>query len=106
MAEEDGGAEQVIDERLEFDGTYVEIEAFSVPPSSRFPEGVKYSMQYGTTDGETIIRYDNHPDYPGVGRHHRHGSSDPHDVEEIEFEGLEALYRRFKREVNEHGDDW
>jgi hypothetical protein len=38
------------------------------------PEGLKYSMQYGTTDGETIIRYDNSPDHPNAAHHHKHRS--------------------------------
>lgn len=106
MADEDDGARSLIEERLDFGETYVEIEAWAIPADERHPDGVTYSMQYGTTDGETIIRYDNYPNHPGVGRHHKHHSNDPEDVEDVEFEGLVSLYRRFKREVQEHGEEW
>ncbi len=61
-------------------------------------------MQYGTTDGETIIRYDNFPDHPDAAQHHKHLSNG--DVEDIEFTGLEPLYDRFKQEVRTHGEHW
>ena len=47
-----------------------EITAYEVPTSDRYPEGIKYSMQYGNAAGETIIRYDNFPDHPDAAHHH------------------------------------
>ncbi|WP_275040302.1 toxin-antitoxin system TumE family protein [Halorhabdus tiamatea] len=69
-----------------------------------YPDGVKYAMQYGNAAGETIVRYDNFPDHPDVSRHHKHRADGT--VEAIEFEGLRALYERFKTEVIQHGHDW
>ena len=65
---------------------------------------VKYSMQYGNTGGETIIRYDNFPDHPGTTPHHKHLPNG--ETTNIEFSGLEALYDRFKQEVRDHGEHW
>lgn len=106
MAGDDGGATKVLDivERFRGNGTYVEIEAYSVPASDRYPEGVKYSMQYGTTDGDTIIRYDNFPDHPGAPNHHKHTADGR--VEPVDFEGVRLLFQRFKREVRNYGEHW
>ncbi|MDJ1432869.1 DUF6516 family protein [Halostagnicola sp. A-GB9-2] len=103
---DDTDAKHVMGREFEFDGTYVEAEAWVVPNSDRYPEGIKYSFQYGTTDGETIFRYDNFPDHPGVGRHHKHNSDDPDDVENVDFTDLESLYKRFKQEVIDNGENW
>ncbi|WP_121742843.1 toxin-antitoxin system TumE family protein [Natronorubrum halophilum] len=88
----------------DFGGTFAEIRAWEVPSSDRYPEGVKYSMQYGTSDGETIVRYDNFPDHPDAARHHKHLPNG--GVEDTDFTGLEALYDRFKQEVRNHGEHW
>ncbi|OVE86034.1 toxin-antitoxin system TumE family protein [Natronolimnobius baerhuensis] len=101
---EDDEAVAVIDVTKDFGETFAEIRAWNVPSSDRYPDGVKYSMQYGTTDGETIIRYDNFPDHPDAAQHHKHLSNG--DVEDIEFTGLEPLYDRFKQEVRTHGEHW
>lgn len=61
-------------------------------------------MQYGRVDGETVVRYDNFPDHPDAARHHKH--TEDGSVERIDFPGLDALYRRFKREVRDHGENW
>ncbi len=61
-------------------------------------------MQYGTVDGETIVRYDNFPDHPGAALHHKHTPDGR--VENVDFPGLEALYERFKAEVRKHGETW
>ena len=99
-----GEAVRVLDVTKDFGDRYVEITAWRVPESDRYPEGIKYSMQYGTTEGETLIRYDNFPDHPDAAHHHKHTVDG--DVIDIEFESLRRLYDRFKREVNEHGDEW
>lgn len=110
----DDGVELVVDRREEFGGTYAHARAWVVPSSDRYPDGVKYSFQYGTTeptsaetthkDG-TIIRYDNFPDHPNASIHHKHladGSVDP-----VDFDGLRPLFERFKAEVTErYGEHW
>lgn len=101
MAEDD--AVLVLEDDQDFGDTYVEVRAWWVPTSDRYPDGVRYSMQYGTEDGETIVRYDNFPDHPGAAHHHKHT---PEGVEDVDFPGVEPLYDRFKREVNEHGEHW
>jgi hypothetical protein len=60
-----------------------------VPTSERFPERVKYAFHYGVAGGEhPVVRFDNH-----------HGA---HELQvrwtsyEIEFPGLEPLYRAWR----------
>lgn len=100
MADDD--AVKVLDkeERFPETGTYVEVTAYRVPTSDRYPEGIKYSMQYGYDDGDIIFRYDNFPDHPDAAIHHRHNSDGT--VSDVAFEGLWPLYQRFKNEVSEH----
>jgi hypothetical protein len=100
----DEEAALLIRERENFDDRYAEVEAWSVPESDRYPEGVKYSFQYGKFDGDTVVRYDNFPDHPDAPNHHRHAEDGT--VEGVEFDGLAPLYERFKSEVNDHGHDW
>jgi hypothetical protein len=76
----------------------------AVPQSKRYPEGVRYSMQYGSTDGETVIRYDNFPDHPGASNHHKHTEDGP--VKDVEFPGVFLLSQQFKQEVRNHGEHW
>lgn len=90
-------------ERENFGDRYAEARAWSVPESDRYPDGVKYSFQYGAVDGETIVRYDNFPDHPDATHHHKHT---PDGVESTDYQGIVALYQRFKTEVNDHGHDW
>lgn len=90
-------------ERENFGDRYVEVRAWSVPESERYPDGVKYSFQYGTHDGRTLVRYDNFPDHPEAAHHHKHT---PMGVEDADFDGLRPLYQQFKTEVNDHGHDW
>lgn len=98
-------ATKVLDVVERFRGTtYVEIKAYDVPVSDRYPDGVKYSMQYGTTEGKTIFRYDNFPDHPNAQHHHKHvidGS-----VEPVEFDGVRSLFDKFKTEVRAYGEHW
>ena len=108
MAEDD--VTKVVDNRERFPaaGTYVQESVTLVPASDRYPDGVKYSFQYGRDDDDaddnTIIRYDNFPDHPDAPRHHKHTESG--EIEPVEFEGYRALRDRFKAEVNEHGTHW
>jgi len=57
-------------------------------------------MQYGNAAGETIIRYDNFPD---ATHHHRHGPDGT--VVDVDFDGLQSLFQRFKSEVIDNGHD-
>ena len=97
-------SEKILDMSAQFGERYAQVEAWSVPASDRYPDGVKYSMQYGNTAGETIVRYDNFPDHPGAAQHHKHTVGG--GVEDVDFDDLGALFERFKREVNAHGDEW
>lgn len=101
-----GGASKVLDERENFptNGTLADVTAWHVPRSDRYPEGVRYSMQYGYDDGTTIIRYDNFPDHPGASHHHKH--TEDGSVENVEYPRLFPLYHRFKQEVRNHGEHW
>ena len=56
--------------------------------------GYKYSLHFGTLDGETILRYDN--SHEETKEHERHTAD---EVEEIEFPGMVELLERFKAEV-------
>lgn len=100
----DGDAVKVLEVTKDFGERYAEVTAWSVPESERYPTGVKYSMQYGNAAGETVFRYDNFPDHPGAGHHHKHTADG--EVVDVEFDSLQALYERFKREVKEYGDEW
>lgn len=61
-----------------------------------YPSGWRYSLHYGTTEGKTIVRYDNaHEDTKG---HERHVDE---KTEIIDFPGMRELYERFLREVEE-----
>lgn len=96
------------------DGDVVLDRAFDVeqPPDSRVslfacedsarPGGYKYSFQhYDPDSGQTLLRYDNAHEHPNAGWHHRHVRGG--EPEAIDFEGLGAHLRRFRREVT--GDD-
>lgn len=74
------------------DGTVVRIRILSVPESDKFEDGVKYRLHYGTTDGDTIVRYDN-----SHGVHERH--TEEGLDEEYEFPGYETVLDRFYAEV-------
>lgn len=92
-------AEQVVDVRVDFPetGRVMVVKVWLVPESEAHPEGVKYSMHYGTTTGDTILRYDNaHPETKG---HERHVGG---ETEPVEFPGWQELLGRFRREVTTH----
>jgi len=108
----DDGATLVIDRREEFGETYAHARAWRVPVSDRYPDGVKYSFQYGhksdsttdtAADDGTIIRYDNFPDHPNAAIHHKHLPDGT--VEAVEFTGLRPLFEVFKSEVTEDYDE-
>lgn len=100
MGGDDGNTTELLSTQQTFGNIYAEATAWEVPPSDRYPDGVKYSMQYGTTDGDTIFRYDNFPDHPGAPRHHKHIGDET--VEPVEYTSLFEVFRQFKEEVNNH----
>jgi len=92
------------------DGDVVLDRAFDVeqPPGTRVslfaceatdrPGGYKYSFQhYDPESGQTLLRYDNAHEHQDAGWHHRHAGGD--DPEPLDFEGLAAHLRRFRKEV-------
>ena len=79
------------------DGTRYEMIATEIPASEDYPEGIKYRFQYMDEDGRTVLRFDNFPDNPGVGRHHYHT---PEGVDDIEFTSLRDHVRRFYDEMD------
>ncbi|MFB6179124.1 MAG: DUF6516 family protein [Halorientalis sp.] len=65
-----------------------------------YPSGWRYSLHYGTVDGETILRYDNaHGDTKG---HEKHTGD---AVETIDFPGMTPLYERFLETVRQDLDE-
>lgn len=61
-----------------------------------YPSEWNDSLHYGEIGGRTLLRYDNaHERTKG---HERHT---PEGTETIEFPGMEALYRRFRREIED-----
>lgn len=100
----DEETDQYIDRKEVFGAYFAEITAWKVPTSDRYPDGVTYSFQYGKRGGETIFRYDNFPDHPNAPHHHKHTRNG--DVIDVDFGGLESLYERFKKEVQDEGHDW
>lgn len=111
MVGDDDDATQILGvrERFPANGTYAHVTAYRVPRSERYPDGIKYSMQYGRSDtvedeDGTIFRYDNFPDHPGAPLHHKHTADD--DVEGVDYDGVLDLYHTFKQEVRDHGEPW
>lgn len=105
MARDGPDAVRLLNVGKTFGDTYADVSAWAVPPSDRYPEGVKYSMQYGETEGDAIFRYDNFPDHHEEYRHHKHtpdGEVEPVD----DFTGVFPLYERFKQEVRDNGEHW
>lgn len=84
-------------ERRFDDGTVLRVRVLAVPQSSKFPDGVKYRLHYGTEDGTTLVRYDtSHSNHE---RHTRHGRD-----EDYEFPGYDALQNRFWDAVEQMRD--
>lgn len=103
MGDDESGT-LLLRERENFGDRYADVRAWDVPESDRYPDGVKYSLQYGTLESETLIRYDNFPDHSGAAHHHKHTRDA--DVEDVDFDGILPLYRQFKTEVTDYGHDW
>jgi hypothetical protein len=82
------------------DGSRYEMVATAVPTSDDYPEGIKYRFQYMSEDGRTLLRFDNFPEHPGVGRHHYHTPDGVHD--DITFTGLTDHVRRFYSEMDDY----
>ncbi|USZ68596.1 DUF6516 family protein [Halorussus salilacus] len=81
------------------DGT-VESVTVRQTDDETYPCGWKYRLHFGTTDGETILRYDNSHEL--TKGHERHvGDGETERTEEIDFPGMDALLERFVREVEE-----
>ena len=75
---------------------YVEHVCIRQTDDDQYPCGYYYTMHYGTTDGETLLRYDNaHEQMHGHERHTADGVTD------IEFPGIVDLFERFQREVDD-----
>lgn len=74
------------------------VEAVTIirTDSADYPSGWNYSLHYGEIGGQTLLRSDNaHELSKG---HERHT---PGSVETIEFPGMDELYRRFRREIED-----
>lgn len=100
MTQDDSDAELLLRKRETFEETYIDVRVLDVPVSDRYPDGIKYGMQYGEREGETIIRYDNFPDHPGAAHHHKHLPDG--DVVDVEFSGVWDLYKQFTQEIDKH----
>lgn len=79
------------------------VKMFVCEDSTR-PGGFKYRFQhYHPQKGETLLRYDNSHEHPEAGWHHRHESEDG-DPEQLIFDGLGNLIKRFREEVQATDD--
>jgi hypothetical protein len=82
------------DGRTSFDDdAYIELVAYEVPVSERFPDGVKYRFQYVGAGGEPTLRFDNFPDHPDTPLHHVHRPDG--SVEGVPWHGLDTHVGRF-----------
>lgn len=81
------------------DGSRYEMIATKVPKSDDYPEGVKYRFQYMTDDGRTLLRFDNFPNHPKVGRHHYHTPDGVDD--DIEYTSLKTHVQKFYDEIDD-----
>jgi hypothetical protein len=75
-------------------GTHVESVTIIRTDADAYPSGWNYSLHYGEIGGPTLLRYDNAHD-----REKGHERHTPDGTERIEFPGMEALYRQFRREI-------
>jgi len=79
------------EKQVEEDGSIVEAKIWTVPSSSLYPDGVKFSLVY-IRSGSRMVGYDN-----AHGRAHRHyrGETQPY-----RFLTIQALLRDFQRDLN------
>lgn len=77
-------------------GTHVESVTIIRTDADAYPSGWNYALHYGEIGGRTLLRYDNAHE-PSKG-HERHL---PGGTETMEFPGMEALYRQFRREIED-----
>ncbi|WP_135829991.1 toxin-antitoxin system TumE family protein [Halorussus halobius] len=75
-------------------GDYIKHIRVRRTTDDKYPCGYDYALHYGTLDGDTLLRYDNAHE-----RHKGHERHTPDGVEQIDFPGMEALIRRFEREI-------
>lgn len=88
----------LIEDRTDYEDGMVEAVTIRMTPSdTSHPCGWKYSLHFGAVNAdEPVLRYDNaHELSKGHERHTADG------VEIIDFPGMEELYDRFLREVDE-----
>lgn len=84
------------DYTITHEGYYVESVKIIQLDSADHPCGWKYSLHYGTQDGDTLLRYDNaHERTKGHERHTKEA------VRIIDFPGMIELYNRFQVEIKE-----
>lgn len=74
------------------DGAIVEMKVWSVPKSSKTPEGYKYSLAYIEPKGRRTLGYDN---AEGKGHHRHEGKKE----KAISFESIKELTKKFLAEV-------
>jgi len=87
---------ETVEEYTRKEAGHVEHVRIRRTDDDKYPSGWDYTLHYGTTSGETLLRYDNaHERHKG---HERHAED---DVEEIEFPGMSKLLERFQQEVDE-----
>lgn len=71
------------------DGHVARVRVLSVPESGTYEDGIKYAFHYGEAGSEhPVIRFDNHH-----GVHELHVGARTY---EIDFPGLEPLYRAWR----------
>lgn len=93
------GSSVIYEESETFDdGSRYEMVATAVPKSEDYPEGVKYRFQYMTEDGRTLLRFDNFPHHPDVGRHHYHTPDGVFD--DLEYTSLTDHAKQFYAEMD------
>ncbi|WP_198662004.1 toxin-antitoxin system TumE family protein [Halorussus litoreus] len=94
MADEDTLV-QYTDEHA--DGTIERVFIRHTDDEADYPSGWRYSLHYGTKEGETIVRYDNA--HEATKGHERHAGE---QVTTIDFPGMMELYDRFLTEIDRH----
>lgn len=97
------GAELIIQKERSLENLKVIVEAWEIPESEEFADGIKYSYQaYDTVTGQTLLRYDNHNKHAGS-KDHKHIKE---QTKELAFtpenrEDLQKLFQKFMKELDE-----